>query len=136
MRSPDLDPAVLAVVAAGGALGSAARYGVSLVLPHDPASGLPWATLVVNAVGCLLIGVLTVVVTGAGPAVHRLVRPFVGVGILGGFTTFSTWAVEVRGLLAGGRAVAGLGYLALTLVVAFAAVAVGTAGARRVWGGR
>jgi fluoride exporter len=135
MRSPDLDPAVLAVVAVGGALGSAARYGVSLVLPPDPASGLPWATLTVNAVGCLLIGVLTVVVTEARTA-HRLTRPFLGVGFLGGFTTFSTWAVEVRGMLVGGRALVGVGYLALTLAVAFAAVAVGLAGARRVRGSR
>jgi CrcB protein len=135
MRSPGADPAALAVVALGGALGSAARYGVAQVLPHDPAAGLPWATLTVNAVGCLLIGVLTVAVTEAF-TVHRLVRPFLGVGVLGGFTTFSTWAVEVQRDLARGAYAAGLGYLALTLVVAFAAVAVGTAAARRVLNGR
>lgn len=126
---------MLAVVAVGGALGSAARYGVSLALPPDPASGLPWATLAVNAVGCLLIGVLTVVVTEARTA-HRLARPFLGVGFLGGFTTFSTWAVEVRGMLVGGRALVGVGYLVLTLVVAFAAVAAGLSVARRVRGSR
>jgi len=133
MRSP-ADVAAFAVVAVGGALGSAARYGVSLVLPHDPATGLPWATLTVNAVGCLLIGVLSVAVETFAP--HRLVRPFVGVGVLGGFTTFSTWAVEVQETLARGDVAGGLGYLALTLAVAFAAVAVGVAGARRVLSGR
>jgi CrcB protein len=120
---------VLAVIAAGGALGSAARYGLAVVLPHDAARGLPWATLVVNAAGCLLIGVLMVLTTEVFAA-HRLIRPFVGVGVLGGFTTFATYSVEVRALLARGATLLGLGYLALTVVVALGAVALGVAGTR------
>jgi CrcB protein len=122
-------PSVLAVIAIGGALGSAARYGAGLLLPHDPARGLPWSTLAVNAVGSLLIGVLMVLITEAFAA-HPLVRPFLGVGILGGFTTFSSYAAEIRTLLDRGAVAAGLGYLALTVIVALAAVTIGVAATR------
>ena len=84
---------MLAAVAVGGSAGSAARYEVALLLPHDAGTGVPWATLAVNAVGCLLIGVLIVLVEGR----HPLLRPLLGVGVLGGFTTFSTYAVDAVG---------------------------------------
>jgi fluoride exporter len=115
--------AVLGVIAAGGVVGSLARYGLSRAWPA-PAGGLPWATLVTNVAGCLLIGVLMVLVTDVWAA-HRLIRPFLGVGLLGGFTTFSAYAEQSRALLAGGRAAAGLGYLTGTLVTALLAVQVG-----------
>lgn len=124
---------MLAVIAAGGALGSAARYGLAVVLPQDAARGLPWATLAVNAVGCLLIGVLMVLTTEVFAA-HRLIRPFIGVGVLGGFTTFATYSVEIRTLLDRGATALGLGYLALTVAVALGAVAVGVAGTRLACG--
>ncbi|WP_445400512.1 fluoride efflux transporter FluC [Streptomyces sp. LE64] len=111
---------VVAVVALGGALGTGARYGASLVWP-TPTGGFPWTVLTVNAVGCAVIGVFMVLV-GEVWAAHPLVRPFFGTGVLGGFTTFSTYAGDVRHLVAGGRAGAGLVYLALTLLAALAAV--------------
>ncbi|MFD8543004.1 fluoride efflux transporter CrcB [Streptomyces sp. NPDC059649] len=111
---------VVAVVALGGGAGAAARYGAALLWPTAP-GGFPWTTLVVNAVGCAIIGIFMVVITDVWAA-HRLVRPFFGTGVLGGFTTFSTYAVDIQRLLAQGRAGAGLGYLALTLVAALAAV--------------
>lgn len=110
---------VLAVVAAGGALGAAARYGAGLAWPHHP-GGFPWATLVVNVVGCVAIGVLA----GLAPR-HRLARPFLGTGVLGGFTTFSTYAVDARTLVDAGRPVAAATYVAGTLVAALAAVWLG-----------
>ncbi|HEV7652777.1 MAG TPA: CrcB family protein [Actinophytocola sp.] len=88
---------VLGVVALGGGLGALARYGLTVLLPTPP-GGFPWATFLVNVLGCLLIGVLMVPVTEVHAA-HRLVRPFLGVGVLGGFTTFSTYALEVHSLL-------------------------------------
>ncbi|MFD9909367.1 fluoride efflux transporter CrcB [Streptomyces sp. NPDC059063] len=111
---------VVAVVAVGGGLGAAARYGAGLLWPTAPGA-FPWTTLGVNAVGCAVIGVFMVVITDAWAA-HRLVRPFFGTGVLGGFTTFSTYAVDVQRLVADGRARTGLAYLALTLFTALAAV--------------
>ena len=82
----------IGVVAAGGAIGAVARYGAALLWPTGNGT-FPWTTLTVNAVGCALMGVLMVVITEIRPA-HRLVRPFLGTGILGGFTTFSTFGLD------------------------------------------
>ncbi|WP_371097023.1 fluoride efflux transporter CrcB [Streptomyces sanglieri] len=120
MGSPNPQGSVVAVVALGGAIGATARYGAALLWPTAP-GGFPWTTLVVNAVGCAVIGVLMVVISEAWTA-HRLVRPFFGTGVLGGFTTFSTYAVDIQHLLDGGRVRAGLVYLGLTLLAALAAV--------------
>ncbi|MDW5328545.1 fluoride efflux transporter CrcB [Plantactinospora sp. KLBMP9567] len=120
---------VFAVVALGGALGAAGRYGLVVLWPHAP-TGVPWATLLTNLSGCALIGLLMRLVTTAAP--HRLVRPFLGTGILGGFTTFSTYAVETRGLLAAGRPGVAVGYLLGTLAGALVAVRLGMWAADRV----
>ncbi|MEV4512849.1 CrcB family protein [Dactylosporangium sp. NPDC049525] len=119
---------VLAAVAVGGSAGSAARYGVALLLPHDAGAGVPWATLAVNALGCLLIGVLVVLVEGR----HPLLRPLLGVGVLGGFTTFSTYAVDAVVLADRGAAWTAAAYVAGTLVAALAAVSLGVFGTRRL----
>ncbi|MFD7440070.1 fluoride efflux transporter CrcB [Streptomyces sp. NPDC059909] len=111
---------VVAMVALGGGIGAAARYGASLLWPT--ASGaFPWTTLIVNVVGCALIGIFMVVITDVWAA-HRLVRPFFGTGVLGGFTTFSTYAVEVERLLAAGEARTALAYLVLTVAAALVGV--------------
>lgn len=122
MSSKPMQPqtAVVAVVALGGAVGASARYAASLLWPTATA-GFPWTTLVVNVVGCAVIGVFMVVISEVWPA-HRLVRPFFGTGVLGGFTTFSTYAVDIERLVDGGRARSGLAYLGLTLLAALAAV--------------
>ncbi|MFE9767544.1 fluoride efflux transporter CrcB [Streptomyces sp. NPDC005808] len=121
---------VVAAVALGGAIGATARYGASLLWPSQ-GGGFPWATFWVNVVGCAVIGVLMVAVTEAW-AVHRLVRPFFGTGVLGGFTTFSTYAVDIQKLVDGDRPVTGLVYLAATLFAALAAVWLAMTAARRV----
>jgi len=119
---------VLAVIAIGGVLGAAGRYGIGLALP-TPASGFPWGTFIVNTTGCLLIGILMVFIVDAGSA-HRLARPFVGVGILGGYTTFSTYTVEAQSLLASGHPELAFGYLFGTAAAALAAVAIGVTATR------
>jgi len=129
----DLGP-VLGVVAAGGGLGALARYGLAVLLPTPP-GGFPLATFATNVLGCLLIGVLMVLVTEVRPA-HRLVRPFLGAGVLGGFTTFSTHVVEVDGLLRSGAAGLAFGCLAGTLLAAVLAVLTGVRVARAALGGR
>jgi CrcB protein len=82
----------LAAVAVGGALGALLRHAASLLF------GGPAATFVVNVVGCAAIGVLMTLISQR--AVHRLLRPFLGVGVLGGFTTFSTFVIDVLQLRA------------------------------------
>ncbi|MGW4564971.1 fluoride efflux transporter CrcB [Streptomyces sp. NPDC004561] len=121
---------VVAVVAIGGAVGACARYGLTLALP-TPTGGFPWATFWTNVVGCAVIGVLMVLITDVWAA-HRLIRPFFGTGVLGGFTTFSTYAVDIRRLVGAGRPGIGLAYLAATLVAALAAVWLASVAARRV----
>lgn len=122
---------VLAVVAAGGAAGACARYGAALLWP-TAAGAFPWTTLLVNAAGCAVIGVFMVLISDVW-SVHRLVRPFFGTGVLGGFTTFSTYATDIRGLIDGGQARTALAYLALTLLAALAAVWAGATATRRLF---
>ncbi len=120
---PDLRvPApVLAAVSAGGVLGALARHGIAVAWPH-PLGGFPWSTWSVNVSGCFLIGVLMVAVERR--LTHRpLVRPFLGAGLLGGYTTFSTFVVEVQHA----RPAVALLYLGATVVAALLAVAAGTA---------
>jgi CrcB protein len=116
----------LAMVALGGLLGASARYGVGLLLPHT-AGTFPLGTLLINVVGGFLIGVLIDAVAG-----RPLLRPFAVTGILGGFTTFSTYAVDTEQLLAAGRLALAGAYLVATLVGALAATWLGLALARRV----
>ncbi|MFF1869257.1 fluoride efflux transporter CrcB [Kitasatospora herbaricolor] len=113
-------PAV-GVVAVGGALGASARYGAGLWWPTGGAEQFPWTTLLVNVAGCAVIGVFLVAVTEGRP-VHPLVRPFFGTGVLGGFTTFSTYAVDIHRLFDEGRPGAAVAYLGLTLLAALGAV--------------
>ncbi len=115
--------AILSVISVGGVLGSLARYGLGVAFPHG-AAGFPWATFAVNVAGCGLIGVLMVCIDQLGA--HRLVRPFLGVGVLGGFTTFSTYVVEVQEAVAAGAARLALAYLGGTLAAAVVAVWVGS----------
>jgi len=122
--------AVIGAVALGGALGSAARYGLTVLWPHVP-EGVPWATLFTNLSGCLLIGLLMGLISTA-TAPHRLAAPFLGTGLLGGYTTFSTYAVESHGLLLADRPGPAVGYLLGTLVGALAAVRLGTWVADRI----
>lgn len=115
---------VLAVISAGGALGALARYGLGVAFPHTPGQ-FPWATFAVNVSGCLFIGVLLVVIGS-----QRLLRPFLGTGFLGGYTTFSTYIVDIQHLLGTGKAVTAFAYLAGTLVSAMLAVYLGFVAAR------
>jgi CrcB protein len=123
---------VLGVIALGGGLGALARYGLTVALPTPPGH-FPWATFITNVSGCFLIGVLMVLVTEVWAA-HRLVRPFLGVGVLGGFTTYSTYAVEIHSLLRPGTVGVAFVYLTGTLVCAVFAVVTGARVTRRVVG--
>jgi CrcB protein len=120
----------LLAVFLGGALGGVARYGLALLLPVQPGH-LPWATLATNVIGCALIGVLMVIVLEV-PGPHRLARPFLGVGFLGGFTTFSAFAVESDRLISSGKPFTAGVYMAASLVLCLAAVTASAALTRRI----
>lgn len=127
-RTPAVEPAVLAVISVGGGIGAVMRYLVGLRWPSQP-DEVPWSTFVVNVVGCFSIGILMVLITEVWVA-HRLLRPFLGVGLLGGFTTFSTYSLEIRRLLESGAAIEALGYLGGTVAASLTAVWLGMGVAR------
>ncbi|KUH35704.1 MULTISPECIES: FluC/FEX family fluoride channel [Streptomyces] len=113
---------LLGAVALGGALGSGARYGLWLLWPTAPGD-FPWATLWTNVAGCALMGVLTAALDASPRShPHRLLRPLLATGVLGGFTTVSAYALETRALLESGRTATALAYLGGTLVAALLAV--------------
>lgn len=113
---------ILVAVAAGGVLGALARYAVAVLLA-DSSTGIGWATVLVNVTGCLLIGLLLGWHDRADR--HPYLRPFLAVGVLGGYTTFSAYALDAQILLADGRLMAAAGYLVGTLLAALLAVLVG-----------
>ncbi len=120
---------VVAAVAAGGVLGASARYAATLLWPAAPGA-FPWTTLAVNTAGCALLGLLMVLATEAPAAPHPLLRPFLGTGFCGGFTTFSAYALDTRRLLGADRAAEAVLYLGGTLLAALAAVVAGVAAGR------
>ena len=119
---------VLVVIAAGGAVGSLGRWSLTLLLPH-PVGTFPWPTFTANAAGCLLLGVLMVFVIDVWPP-SRYLRPFLGVGVLGGFTTFSTYMLDARALLVAGRTSLAGQYVFGSLATGLAAVWIGISATR------
>lgn len=115
-RPHHTDPLLVVSVAVGGALGSLARYGLNVAVPAG--AGWPLATLVENLLGAFLLGLLLQVLLRAGRETprRRWLRLTLGTGVLGGFTTYSAFALELHGLLADGRAWLALGYAATTVV--------------------
>jgi CrcB protein len=121
-RPRDLD--VVGVIAVGGALGSLARYGLQRAVPHDDRASFAWATFVTNVLGCLLIGLLMCFVLEVWGA-RRYARPFLGVGLLGGFTTFSTYAVEAQGMARADAWATAAAYVVASVVLGLLAVRAG-----------
>ncbi|MEJ2579157.1 MAG: CrcB family protein [Kineosporiaceae bacterium] len=119
---------VLLVISVGGALGSLARWGAGQALAPVGA-GFPLGTVVVNVTGCLLIGALTVAVMEVWPP-SRYLRPFLGTGFLGGYTTFSAAMLDMRDLIVGGPVSEAGAYLAVTLIGGLVAVWLGVVGTR------
>ena len=118
------------LAALGGALGALARWAVMAAVPGSP-GGWPWVTLLVNLTGCLLIGVLLTVLAARFPDSPGL-RPFLAVGVLGGYTTYSTFAVEVVRLGDAGSWALAAGYVVVSVVGGAGCVLAGLLGARAV----
>lgn len=114
-------PATLVAVAVGGAVGAVLRWALELLLvPHVAEGGWPWATMLANVLGSAALAWL--VVRQEQRRYAAWVRPGVGTGLLGGFTTFSTYAVQVAVLGTVAPATALL-YLTSTVVLCVAAAA-------------
>jgi CrcB protein len=127
--------ATVAVVSLGGVIGSLLRYQAGLIWP-TPAGAFPTTILLVNLLGCLVIGVFLTVVSEIRTP-HRLVRSFFATGVLGGFTTFSTYSLDIVSLIRVGQPARALEYLLATAIGTLFAVAVGVLATRRffaAWG--
>ena len=120
------------MVGAGGFLGAVGRYLLTgLVQRWTPLAVLPFGTLTVNVVGCLVIGFLGGVSAAHGILVGRS-REFLFIGVLGGFTTFSSFALETLTLVKGGETGGGIANVLLHVFCCLAAVWVGSMVSRAV----
>ncbi len=118
--------ASVAAIAVGGAAGALTRFEIGQLWPDDQlaAGGFPWTTLCINASGCLVLGALVAMLDRL-TSPHPLVRPLIGTGFLGGFTTFSTQAAQAQQLIVDGHGWVALRYLAATLAVGLIAIRIG-----------
>ncbi|MSS45815.1 CrcB family protein [Cutibacterium sp. WCA-380-WT-3A] len=120
MRSGFLDrrPVLVGLVFLGGCLGTLMRAGISHVWPA-PKDGVPWSTMAINLVGAFVLATLLEIFVHAGPdeGIRRAVRLCVGTGVLGGFTTYSTLAVETGQRIMSGQWLLGILYLLTSVVV-------------------
>lgn len=129
------------LVALGGVAGTAARAQLEAAFPA-PAGGWPWATFEINLVGALILGVLleSLLRSGSDTGWRRGVRLGCGTGVIGGFTTYSTFVLEVEQLVLGGHTAVAVAYLLVSVlagvVAAGAGIALGAAWSRRRRAGR
>lgn len=113
------------LVMAGGALGAALRFHGTLLAVRLGHTGYPFATLSINVIGGLAMGVMAALVLRGHVA--EPLRLFVAVGVLGGFTTFSAFSLEMFQMIERGQIAAALGYALLSVGVSLAALAAGFA---------
>jgi fluoride exporter len=127
VRRHPAHPGVLALVVAGGAVGTTLRHLLESAF-GAPAGTWPWVTFWINVIGALALGALLEVLAGLGPdeGWRRSVRLGVGTGVLGGFTTYSTFVVETALLARGQAPVLAAGYDLASLAVGFLAALAGT----------
>ena len=124
-----MNPIIL--VMSGGAIGAGLRYGLSRALPVGQ-SGWPWATFAANVLGGLAMGVLAAWVLRGDHSAESL-RLFVGVGVLGGFTTFSAFSLEMMQMVERGQMGLAAGYAFASVLLALGALFAGMSAAKAIW---
>ncbi|MGR3378028.1 fluoride efflux transporter CrcB [Salipiger abyssi] len=117
-------------VALGGALGASSRYLTGVGMTALMGRSFPWGTLTVNILGSFVMGVLVVVL--ANFSATRF-APFLTIGFLGGFTTFSSFSLDFATLYERGEVALALGYVAASVLVSLAALFAGLLAARSVF---
>ena len=105
------------LVGAGGALGAMARYGVGSLLGRLWPISFPLATLLINIIGSIAMGVFVGLMARLLPAHQEQLRLFIAIGILGGFTTFSSFSLDTITLIERGDLLPAIAYVALSVVV-------------------
>lgn len=121
----------LLLVMFGGAIGAGLRFGLGSFVGARFGTSFPWGTLLINVGGGLAMGVLSAFVQRGG-GTHEPLRLFAGVGVLGGFTTFSSYSLETLQLIERGSSGLAAAYAVGSLVAALGAVAAGAALGRLV----
>ncbi|MEP2736988.1 MAG: fluoride efflux transporter CrcB [Erythrobacter sp.] len=115
-------------VAIGGAIGASARYllGRTLTAWFGPSNmaAFPWATMITNVIGCLFMGVLFGWLARDGNSSEQA-RLLIGVGLLGGFTTFSAFGLEMMLLIERGQAMTGLLYALISVLAGLVSIYLG-----------
>jgi fluoride exporter len=114
-----------ALVGAGGAIGAMGRFGLGLLGAQWGSGALPVATLVTNILGSLLMGILMAVSIRELNAIDPSVRLFLGVGVLGGFTTFSAFSLETFQMIQRGAVGLAIAYALASVVISVTALFVG-----------
>ena len=122
---------VVAAVAAGGAVGSAARYIVTVLVQRTFGTGFPWWTMSVNVIGSFIMGVIVTSIALRW-SVGQVGQAFLMIGILGGFTTFSAFSLDVATLVERNATAAAGGYVLTSVVLSIGALFAGMALTRAV----
>ena len=123
------------LVAAGGALGSMARYGLVLLMSRlTPGAGWPLATFTANVLGGLAMGLLVGWLAFRGDAHQETIRLFAAVGVLGGFTTFSAFSLETALMIERRQLAMAGAYVAASVALSVLALFLGLMVARRAFG--
>lgn len=119
------------LVMSGGAIGAGLRFGLSRALPYS-GQGWPWSTFVANILGGLAMGILAAWVLRGDNSAEPL-RLFVGVGVLGGFTTFSAFSLEMARMIEQGQTGLAAGYALASVLLALGALFAGITAAKAFW---
>lgn len=128
-------PRLLLYVLLGGAIGTAGREGLALAMPAN--GGVPWSVLIVNLVGAFILGFVLTALASRTPETptRRDIRLFVGTGMMGGLTTYSSLATDTA-TLAESRPGLAAAYAVASVILGLAVAAVGIAVARAAFPGR